>query len=224
MEKKKFILINSPTDYKEWFTCNSRKGGTGYSPCIEGKPSLWEKSTLCNCVGFAWGYEAILHDNKNLRLGGIQYPYTAKYWWTTNDGWSKGSEPKLGAVACWDSTTEKGSGHVGIVVRVYNDGSFDCLESSYNATNKSKYFYEKHYKAKPTRSGLKFQGFKYSPYYEFIGEDEELKVGDKVKLKKLGYVRYIKEIRESHKPNPYLVWNGKYLTGWYKADELEKMD
>lgn len=178
MEDKLFTYIDNPNSepYKLWFTANERKGDKskplGYSPCVVPSNSMWDNSTLPNCVGGAYGYEAYLHDNKNLKLGYStgNHPINAKDWWTANDGWTKDQNVSLGAVMVWRNTDNSGSGHVAVVVKVYDDGSWDSLESSYG--NQDRWWYKVHYNnvqhATTRRKNLTFLGFKHSPYYNFV--------------------------------------------------------
>lgn len=70
---------------------------------------------LPNCVGYAWGraYE-ILGSAPALCQG------DAYLWWTYNDGYPRGSQPKLGAIVC---TTYPNPGHVAVVER--QDGPYE---------------------------------------------------------------------------------------------------
>jgi len=81
-------------------------------------------SVLPNCVGYAWGrsYEN-LGSRPNLSKA------NAEYWYGTNDGYSRGKTPCLGAVACWrkgivgDDPNISGSdaGHVAVVEQIDGD-------------------------------------------------------------------------------------------------------
>ncbi len=113
---------------------------------------------LPNCTCFAWGcfYE---YSGKKPRLS----TSNAENWWGhTSDGYERGQEPKVGAVACWSKgkvgVGSDGAGHVAFVTKVYDDGSIDVCESGWKA---SKICWTLHLKKGYARSGYKFQGFIY---------------------------------------------------------------
>lgn len=98
----------------------------GLNECIE----ISGGSALPNCVGYCWGawYE-MMGTRPSLSRN------NAERWYDTNDGYSRGSTPKLGAVACWkDSkypfTSNTNGGHVAIVYE-YGDGYIKVAQSNY---------------------------------------------------------------------------------------------
>ena len=76
----------SATD-KYWI--NYTKGGLNECILISGV------SCLPNCTGYAWGrwYELLGTKPKLSKRN-------AEMWFVTNDGYKRGSTPKLGAIAC----------------------------------------------------------------------------------------------------------------------------
>lgn len=80
-------------------------------------------AVMPNCVGYAWGrcYE-LLGSRPSLCQG------DANLWWTWNDGYPRGSQPKLGAIACMDLASP---GHVAVVEKQNGDGSWEISESRY---------------------------------------------------------------------------------------------
>ena len=87
-----------------------------------------------NCTCYAWG--------RAKELLGYNPPLctrNAQYWYGYNDGFARGSEPKLGAIACWDHS---GGGHVAVVEAI--DGDTVWLSESswggdfFNYTSKNK--------------------------------------------------------------------------------------
>lgn len=223
-----------------------RKAAGGVSQCIPGSPEAWTGSTLANCVGYAWGRVAELEENPKCTIGVPESrvaksnyaPRSAAAWILSPNGREIGMTPKLGAVACWKHIS-KNTGHVAVVEKINEDGSWVSSESGYNAF----VFANKTYNSHSYLANYKFQGFIYN-VIDFDPEPqpeppkpEELKVGDKVKIIApgratsygekpvaygIGWTRYIKKIYKS-RPYPYQVGNKLGTTGFYKADALEKI-
>ena len=160
---EKFVSrTETPTNDNKYYKHTSFGG---LNSCI-----LRNKSTgsvLPNCVGYAWGraYE-LLESKPKLSRG------NAENWYSYNDGYERGQEPKLGAIMCWKG---KGSlaGHVAVVERIYGDGTVTTSNSNYSGTE----FYLRNF-SKPYKisSNYEFQGFIYLPK-EFETESSEYKVG-----------------------------------------------
>lgn len=234
-EKKLFVRqTKCPEANNKWYTL---KASGGVSPCIKGKPEAWSGSALANCVGYCWGRFAYLEGNENCKVGcavGTDYPSDAWAWYKNSkaQGYDVGDKPKLGAVAVWSRSG--GKGHVAIVEKVNKDGTWESSESGYNT---SPVWFTKKYNAKSQRTGYKFLGFVY-PIYEFVESlDEELKVGDKVKIIAtgnsnsygtgrvaggVGYTRYVKAIYKG-RAYPYQVGTTYATTGFYKRKALKKL-
>ena len=154
-----------------------RLGGTPFTPRLNsngmsGNPYYYSRNPfynagygLPNCTCYAWGrfweISDINHDYSNqptLSLSDAEnwYGYTA-------DGYSRGSTPQLGAVACWADGPFSGDGHVAIVEEIDPDtGVITCSNSAYGGS----YFYLTHL-SPPNylpAAGYVFQGFIYNPH------------------------------------------------------------
>lgn len=143
--------LTVPTANDPYYT---RTAYGGLNPCIAGDPPAWTGSALANCVGYCTGrwYE-ILDINPGL------CPYDAKYWWTYNDGYSRGSDPRLGAIICF---TSSGAGHVAIVERVIDANTVVTSNSAYQQTI---FYTQTLYRSNnwTWNSAYTFQGFIYLP-------------------------------------------------------------
>ena len=218
-----------------------RKLFGGYSPCIAGLPNAIGslKSSLANCVGYAWGRSAEICNNPLLKIGyqGVagSHPVDAYNWYkyANNVGFKTGNKPKLGAVACWRNSSNT-SGHVAVVEHIMPNGCVVVSESSYKGyiwreTTLSSTMYKK---------GLIFQGFIYQNEDFEEETDEELRVGDIVEItgegnsqangrglraRGIGYKRYIYKIYKGY-AYPYRVgyMNG-VTTGYYMRGALKKV-
>ena len=127
----------------------------GRNNCIPGSPEAWPGSVLANCVGEVHGrwWEILGHDP------GL-CPYDAKYFWTYNDGYNRGSEPKLGAIICFDATR----GHVAVVERIIDADTIVTSNSAYQQT----IWYTQTLRRANNwtwNSAFTFQGFIYLPGY-----------------------------------------------------------
>lgn len=126
----------------------------GYNYCIK----IYGNSCLPNCVGYAWGrWRELLGKKHNLSCS------DAERWYGKNDGYKRGTTPKLGAVICWRKgradTDADGMGHVAIVEKINADGSITCSNSAYYSTR----FWLSTHKPPYHFSGYTFQGFIYNP-------------------------------------------------------------
>lgn len=104
--------------------------------------------------------------------------------WFQETLWSKGKEPRLGAIACWDGEL----GHVAIVEQINGD-SVTVSQSNYGGT----YWELKTYKptiGEVTKGvGLVFQGYIYNPFIEDSrtdrNESEQVEViADRLRVRK----------------------------------------
>ena len=116
-------------------------------------------SVLPNCVGYAWGrFMEILGEEPKLSTGnaGLWYSYTA-------DGYQRGTEPQLGAVACWSKPGDYG--HVAIVEQINSDGSIVTSNSGWGwkSPRGPVEMIRGTYPRWTTWSGYQFQGFIYNP-------------------------------------------------------------
>lgn len=162
----------------------------GYNRCIVINTSTG--SVLPNCVGYAWGRFCEEQNIKNCNLSRGD----AGNWYGKNDGYARGSYPKLGAVICWYDT--KGSGHVAIVEKVYDNGDILTSNSAYGGrrfytkelTRSSNYYMGRTYH---------FQGFIY-PDIDFIDPDTPIPPEPYVstKKKKFPWFIYSRKLRSQH--------------------------
>lgn len=143
-------------------------GYDGYNPFpIEGP----DGSTLPNCTGYAYGRfsEEMGTNNCNIQLNNATDWFAA-----TGDGYSRGQEPKLGAIICWQTWGGHTLGHVGIVEKIGRDsnGNITVIHVSYSAYNGARFtyranIYPPYYKYK---TDCALQGFIYNPI-EFLETD-----------------------------------------------------
>lgn len=126
----------------------------GLNPCIAGDPLYYTGSVLANCVGYCWGrWWELLNTNPHL------CSYDAKYWWGYNDGYSRGSEPQLGAIICFWSAN---AGHVAVVEEIIDADTIRTSNSAYHET----IFYTQVLRRSNNwvwNNNFTFQGFIYLP-------------------------------------------------------------
>lgn len=177
MEKKILIKRTTcPTSNDLWYV---RQKYGGYSPCISGSPLLFTGSVLANCVGYCYGrvWEACGYEVPIGCRPGNDFPGDAENWveYSRQQGLEIGSEPKLGAVACWIHNSKKW-GHIAFIEEKYADSSWLSSESGYD----SYYFRNTKYPASGYKANYQFLGYIYPPVefeepkpeYKFsIGED-----------------------------------------------------
>lgn len=178
---------------------------------------------LPNCCGLVHG--------RWLECAGLTDPVkdnlcrgdASSYWRYTKDGYARGQDPRLGAIACY-------SGHVATVEQINADGSIVLSNSSYNGRE----FFTAEVPAPYKYKSMPLLGFIYNPYVPEL--DKELKEGTKVMICGPGnsrangkghsatsrhYKRTILKVLEGQ-PYPYRVGNpGGATTGFYKADALQ---
>lgn len=134
----------------------------GYNKCILIDED--DGSCLPNCVGWAWGrWVGLVGKSHKLSRSNAEDWYV-----NTSDGYKRGSTPKLGAVICWrggrvgDNTD--GRGHVGIVEKIYSDGSILCsMSDAAVGYSKGTRFYTMKLSKPYSLAGLTLQGFIYTP-------------------------------------------------------------
>lgn len=100
-------------------------GVNGLNSCLLMDPD--NGYVLPNCVGYAWGraYE-LLGSAPSLCQG------DAYLWWTYNDGYPRGQQPRLGAIACM---TYPNPGHVAVVERQDSPTEWTISESIWNGVD-----------------------------------------------------------------------------------------
>lgn len=153
------MLDDSAIDNTLYWTHTS---AGGYNKCIE----ISNGSVLPNCTGFAWGRFHMISDLADGTQDYSDIPKLSRadaglWFGYTEDGYERGSEPKLGAVICF-SDNSGGAGHVGIVEEIQTNGDVTISQSGYGSSNR---FWTS--TAKKTNgynvSGYTFQGFIYNP-------------------------------------------------------------
>ena len=124
-----FIERLTAPDATERYWISTRYGGL--NECIVINSTTGR--CIPNCVGYAWGrvYE-ITGKRPTLSRN------NAEDWWAYNDGYERGTVPKLGAVICWRKgaagNQSDGAGHVAVVERINPDGSILTSNSNYKGT------------------------------------------------------------------------------------------
>lgn len=114
-----------------------------------------------NCVAYAYGrvYELNGEAPKISRGNAGEWWFINKY----NDYYEYGSEPKLGAVACW-------SGHVAVVEEIAENGDVTVSESHWGST----YFDTKTFSDMHSHYGQTFYGYIYTYEEPVIAEEKPL--------------------------------------------------
>ena len=128
---------------------NYSYGGYNYCIVIDNLTGY----TMPNCTGYAWGrWRELLgyHHNLSTGNGGSWYLNTA-------DGYQRGQDVKLAAVACWSGGGD-GFGHVAIVEEIDATGYY-ISNSAYNGYM----FQYQHITGNYFQAGYTFQGFIYYP-------------------------------------------------------------
>lgn len=229
MEKRKFEPREEiPEKGNKWYT---RKGYcNGVSPCIAGKPLAWKGSALGNCSGYAWGRFCEEH-NEYLRVGhqkNKDWPSDAVNWWKADDGFERGQQIRLGAVAVWEKNGKPyEDGHVAIVERIVNKGTECFLSDSVYGGAFFRYY---PFTSDMKKAGYKFLGFIY-PKYDFYIEKSVEEVAKEVidgkwgvqperqkKLEEAGYDYY--EIQ--NKVNE-ILWEERNYYTVQQGDTLAKI-
>lgn len=139
------------SDMPYWINVNNG----GFNRCIVIDSSTG--SVLPNCTGYAWGRfleEAGLTTcNLSTANAGLWYGYT-------DDGYERGSTPRLGAVLCLEDRNG-GPGHVAIVEEIDSAGNITTSNSAYGG---QRFFTATMYAADGYSDvDYRFQGFIYNP-------------------------------------------------------------
>ncbi len=148
----KRLTAPSTTD-KNWI--GVKYGGNNHALVINSTTG----SVLSNCCGFVHGRwcELGLAEDKLCRNN------AEIYWGYTGDGFKRGQEPKLGAIACWrkgTTSSSDGAGHVAIVEAYTSPTNVQLSQSNYGGTR----FYTGWYNPKTWPGGkYVFQGYIYPP-------------------------------------------------------------
>lgn len=122
----------------------------GYNRCIAINDVTG--SVLPNCPGYAWGRALeILHVFDTTLCTANAYE-----WYTYNDGFTRGSTARLGAIICYSGGVDN-LGHVAVVEEINPDGTITISESNYGGA----YFRTVSLPSDYSNPGLTFQGFIY---------------------------------------------------------------
>lgn len=208
-------------DVDNLFYIKTSFGGYNKAIAIDRKTGY----VLPNCCGLVHGRWLECADDRNPNHDKLCRGNAGSYW-RYADGYQRGQEPRLGAIACF-------SGHVATVERIAENGVITLSNSSYDG--KAFYLTET---APPYKfKNMTFYGFIYNPLLPAPDNDKDKYVkGAKVKIIGPGnsradggghsatsrhYVRYILKVHEGAE-YPYQVGSkGGATTGFYKADALE---
>lgn len=208
------VRKTSPSRSNKYFITKA-KGGYSTEINISGG------STLPNCVGYAGGAFMQQEGRKTFDVPTCN----AESWIIKNKKYDEGRKAKVGAVIVWAKgkvgVSKDGAGHVGIVCKVYKNGSIDVAQSAYGG----KRFYITHHNANYYKVGYSFQGFMYptKEVHEYeagkflvlvtkqIRTSPEVKVNNKTgKTANKGSVVEVLEVKHN---SDNTVW-GKVTNGW----------
>lgn len=126
---------------------------------------------LPNCTCYAWGRFWEISDPDGIHENRPTLATSdAGRWFEFDDGYERGYEPKLGAVACF-SDTLGGPGHVSIVEEILENGDIVVSQSAYGGA----FFSTRTISVENGYSYgiLEFKGFIYNPYAGNTIEDVE---------------------------------------------------
>lgn len=148
-----------------------RKTNGGWSPCVKGNPTDANCNVLSNCVGYACGRFNEIY-NEIMGTTGCKYSglccnaenFVER---AVKVGLKTGSEPRVGAIICWQKgatlKSSDGAGHVAFVEKVIDSNTIYTSESAYNG----KAFYNSTRSNSNGRWGIgsayKFRCFIYQP-------------------------------------------------------------
>ena len=156
-----YLVLPANSRQNKYFISTSRGG---LSHCIVRGPNGY---TLPNCVALVHAewlqiLSSALSEAKAIEYESMMCRNNASVYYGFADGFSRGQQPKLGAIACWKGGSS-GAGHVAFVTNV--DGkNWSGVASNYSGSA----FYHCSYKYSSTYryylgSAYSFQGFIYPP-------------------------------------------------------------
>lgn len=104
--------ISAPEDDDPLYKNQQFSGGQNPCTAIDNKTG----SVLPNCVGYCYGrfMEVMNGMRPNLPTG------NANDWYSHNDEYRRGRDPKVGSIGCW--VNANGAGHLAVVERMYTEG------------------------------------------------------------------------------------------------------
>ena len=132
------MRTSCPCDYNKNYM---RTSSGGWNTCIQGSPCKYDADVLANCVGYASGrFNEIINEARGTT--GCTYKYlncNAENFVerALAAGLKIGSEPRKGAIMCWQKgslSSGDGAGHVAIVERVNSSDSVYDSESGYGSS------------------------------------------------------------------------------------------
>lgn len=198
----------------EWNALYNNRSNGGLSWCINGYPTNAVSNVLANCVGYACARFNEIY-NELAANKGIKYPQlccNAEEFWTVADqiGLKKGSEPKPGAIMCWEGVGSL-AGHVAVVEEVLSSSSVYTSESGYGGplfwnANRSKGGGNW-----GANSNYIFKGFIYNPAVKDYKWSQKWHLYADNKMV-IGWARVNGKWY-------YLDQNGIMLTGWQKIND-----
>lgn len=189
-----------------------------------------------NCTAYAWGrFFEILGEKPTLftqgdaetMFGGSNTYYsdyeTAAENGTKKDGYSRGKEPQLGAIICWENTSNGwgNGGHVAVVEEIVDNTTIKISESASGgfSTGNPNFHYStinKSGDAWTYSSNYKFQGFIYNP--KATGSGSTGASGDYVSKSQvtssneyLGYDKWIDGDAYNSVPGKEMKLNARYI-------------
>lgn len=172
-----------------WFNVFSK---SSYNPRLtsdgmEDNPYYYSKNPfytsgygLPNCTCYAWGrFWEISDTNKDYTNPPTLSTRNAENWYPfTDDGYERGSTPRLGAIICWRKgvagDSDDGAGHVAVVEEVFDNGDITISQSAWDGG----YFWTQKLTASENYAipNQTFQGFIYNPFVSLNpGGDETTK-------------------------------------------------
>ena len=192
------------------------KAKGGYSTEI----NIKNGSTLPNCVGYAGGAFMEQEGRKTFDVPTCN----AESWIVRNTKYPEGRTAKIGAIIVWAKgkvgVSKDGAGHVGIVCKIYKDGSIDVAQSAYGG----KRFYITHHNKNYKKVGYSFQGFilptkevkEYDVGKYFVLVTKQIRTSPEVSNNKTGKTANkgsIVDVKEIKHNSDNTVW-GKVTNGW----------
>ena len=207
------VRKTAPSTSNKYFITKA-KGG--YSTEI----NIKNGSTLPNCVGYAGGAFMQEEGKKTFDVPTCN----AESWIVKNTKYPEGRTAKLGAVIVWAKgkvgVAKDGAGHVGIVIKIYKNGSIDVAQSAYDG----KRFYITHHNKNYYKFGYSFQGFiyptknikEYEPSKFKMLETKEIRATHEISNNKTGKKANkgtIVDVLEVYTESNGRVW-GRIAQGW----------
>lgn len=207
------VRKTAPSTSNKYFITKA-KGG--YSTEI----NIKNGSTLPNCVGYAGGAFMQQEGRKTFDVPTCN----AESWIVKNTKYTEGRTAKLGSVIVWAKgkvgVSKDGAGHVGIVIKIYKDGSIDVAQSAYGG----KRFYITHHNKNYKKAFYSFQGFmyptkevqEYEPSKYLVLVTKQIRTSHSISNNKTGRTvnkGTIVDIKEIYTESNGRVW-GKVNNGW----------